>query len=568
MPKYFKQSKFTSFQRQLNLYGFNRLTRGNDAGGYYHELFLRGKTFICTRLMRVKVNGRGVKGLSNPELEPEFYSMSSCEKDEHMNDNSSVEASHLEDAQHIQPQEVISCDRYECENDNKNSMYDIIPVESTSSNTQHFATPTATKKRRMENILDAITRLPLPPTKRHTSTSLSDEKDVRNRISTTNSTNNAQKPQIHYEHLNRLKELAQKTNSNCNGVSEEEATNNSPGSYLNTDQLLLSQLNLEILQASRQSANLSRLRMLGLGLSNGFSKTSNFPTHLLDRNNDITASTSRNFDDSYRRSSPCSLATQQDLSAEKERKMTSRGDVSRSDQNVTSCQYASSTNNLSNNFLGKYNPKTLNCDSKHISSRASAALKAGRIAMGGIDSFKQQLLRSLGKLTISNTSTLEPMVKEHLLAAWVDELLHFLALKVSINDTCAPSKLVPGKPIVIAWQELMMNPKVYANICKAMLGESSVIDHHPVEETISNEQTSELYSTTWEIYKLCFEVKKPPSLFWPAPKVDEEYSKKIISSGNLGSHLESVTSLRQTGSLNISKRRFPFLSQNINIKGQ
>ena len=69
MPKYFKQSKFTSFQRQLNLYGFNRLTRGNDVGGYYHELFLRGKIFFCTRLMRVKVNGRGVKGLSNPEFE-------------------------------------------------------------------------------------------------------------------------------------------------------------------------------------------------------------------------------------------------------------------------------------------------------------------------------------------------------------------------------------------------------------------------------------------------------------------------------------------------------------------
>ena len=43
MPKYFNQGKFASFQRQLNLYGFKRLTRGPDAGSYYNELFLRGR---------------------------------------------------------------------------------------------------------------------------------------------------------------------------------------------------------------------------------------------------------------------------------------------------------------------------------------------------------------------------------------------------------------------------------------------------------------------------------------------------------------------------------------------
>ena len=75
MPHYFRQSKLTSFQRQLNLYGFNRITRGTDAGGYYHELFLRGKEFLCKRMMRTKVKGTKFKAASSPEQEPDFYTL-------------------------------------------------------------------------------------------------------------------------------------------------------------------------------------------------------------------------------------------------------------------------------------------------------------------------------------------------------------------------------------------------------------------------------------------------------------------------------------------------------------
>jgi len=82
MPHYFRQSKLTSFQRQLNLYGFNRITRGNDAGGYYHELFLRGKEFLCNRMTRTKVKGTRFKAASSPDHEPDFYSMVSPEKSE------------------------------------------------------------------------------------------------------------------------------------------------------------------------------------------------------------------------------------------------------------------------------------------------------------------------------------------------------------------------------------------------------------------------------------------------------------------------------------------------------
>lgn len=76
LPKIFKQSKLTSFQRQLNLYGFRRITRkGPDCGGYYHELFLRGRAFLCHKMIRTKIKGTGFKAPSSPESDPHFYDM-------------------------------------------------------------------------------------------------------------------------------------------------------------------------------------------------------------------------------------------------------------------------------------------------------------------------------------------------------------------------------------------------------------------------------------------------------------------------------------------------------------
>jgi hypothetical protein len=74
-PLYFKQTKLTSFQRQLNLYGFCRLTAGPDRGGYYHELFLKDRPFLCKRMIRTRVKGTGSKCVNNPSSEPDFYQM-------------------------------------------------------------------------------------------------------------------------------------------------------------------------------------------------------------------------------------------------------------------------------------------------------------------------------------------------------------------------------------------------------------------------------------------------------------------------------------------------------------
>jgi hypothetical protein len=73
LPRFFKLSKLASFQRQLNLYGFQRLTRGRDRSGYYHELFLRDRTFLSCDIQRVKVKGTGVRARSNPDQEPDFW---------------------------------------------------------------------------------------------------------------------------------------------------------------------------------------------------------------------------------------------------------------------------------------------------------------------------------------------------------------------------------------------------------------------------------------------------------------------------------------------------------------
>lgn len=50
MPKYFKHSKFTSFTRKLNRWGFTRITRGPETGAYYHEFFQKDKLRLCMQM--------------------------------------------------------------------------------------------------------------------------------------------------------------------------------------------------------------------------------------------------------------------------------------------------------------------------------------------------------------------------------------------------------------------------------------------------------------------------------------------------------------------------------------
>jgi len=75
LPVWFLQSRFESFQRQLNLYGFKRITIGPDRGSCYHQLFLRQKNFLAGRIQRLKLKGNGPRKPAAPDQEPNFYRM-------------------------------------------------------------------------------------------------------------------------------------------------------------------------------------------------------------------------------------------------------------------------------------------------------------------------------------------------------------------------------------------------------------------------------------------------------------------------------------------------------------
>ena len=73
VPIYFKQTQYKSFQRQLSLYGFRRLSYGLDSGAYYHCAFVRGRHSQCSKVSR-KGGLDALKPTSGvAQDEPNFY---------------------------------------------------------------------------------------------------------------------------------------------------------------------------------------------------------------------------------------------------------------------------------------------------------------------------------------------------------------------------------------------------------------------------------------------------------------------------------------------------------------
>jgi hypothetical protein len=73
LPRYFAQTKITSFQRQLNMYCFARITSGQDKGAYYHRHFVRGEPQLCDKIVRMPFKGKKGRTYSTHETDPNVH---------------------------------------------------------------------------------------------------------------------------------------------------------------------------------------------------------------------------------------------------------------------------------------------------------------------------------------------------------------------------------------------------------------------------------------------------------------------------------------------------------------
>jgi hypothetical protein len=63
MPRFFKQTQYKSFIRQLNLWDFERIVtaRSSEKGGYKHDLFSKDNPGLCVDMKRTKIKGKNSK---------------------------------------------------------------------------------------------------------------------------------------------------------------------------------------------------------------------------------------------------------------------------------------------------------------------------------------------------------------------------------------------------------------------------------------------------------------------------------------------------------------------------
>eukprot|EP00429_Kryptoperidinium_foliaceum_P001501 CAMPEP_0176022560 /NCGR_PEP_ID=MMETSP0120_2-20121206/10984_1 /TAXON_ID=160619 /ORGANISM="Kryptoperidinium foliaceum, Strain CCMP 1326" /LENGTH=407 /DNA_ID=CAMNT_0017355701 /DNA_START=109 /DNA_END=1332 /DNA_ORIENTATION=+ len=68
LPSYFNATKYKSFQRNLNLWGFETIHEGPNKGGCFHPLFQKGNRDKCHYMSRQKVKGANGKLPKTPGM--------------------------------------------------------------------------------------------------------------------------------------------------------------------------------------------------------------------------------------------------------------------------------------------------------------------------------------------------------------------------------------------------------------------------------------------------------------------------------------------------------------------
>jgi len=76
IPLYFRHGRYSSFARQVNGWGFKRITHGSDYNSYYHELFLRGMPHLCDKMRRLTTKDLSKKKKMEDGPTPDFYALS------------------------------------------------------------------------------------------------------------------------------------------------------------------------------------------------------------------------------------------------------------------------------------------------------------------------------------------------------------------------------------------------------------------------------------------------------------------------------------------------------------
>lgn len=67
MPAYFSSAKYKTFQRSLNLWGFESISKGQDKGACFHKFFVRGHPSLCENMRRVKIKGQHQVAVTKPK---------------------------------------------------------------------------------------------------------------------------------------------------------------------------------------------------------------------------------------------------------------------------------------------------------------------------------------------------------------------------------------------------------------------------------------------------------------------------------------------------------------------